>query len=181
MSKLNILTRNVPCFSWYHDDLDKRFLWYYFLTSSRDFLALHWKRETIRVWVKSCCFSVPEKSDIQVFTESASINPQIPLWDTPARNLNSGIHHLGRYLFEECNSHDSLQARLIEGIGHFESWLKITLLHCWNYGMVTLTDLSFKRLWKTNTLERYLNLWLKSSTSTWDWTYVEQKADKPCS
>jgi len=46
-------------------------------------------------------------------------NGPFPLWYVPARNHGSCIYLLGLDVcFDESNYHDSLQARLIEGIRH---------------------------------------------------------------
>ena len=47
-------------------------------------------------------------------------NGQFPLRDKPAGNHGSFINHLGSVHIYEYNDHDSLQARLIEGIAHLK-------------------------------------------------------------
>jgi len=49
------------------------------------------------------------------FTPFFGFNGPFPQWDVPAGNHGSGIHHLG---MDVCFGHDSLQAHLMEEIGH---------------------------------------------------------------
>ena len=73
-------------------------------------------------WKFSSVFNISsgESRDVSFVPSCLQSEWPIPSWDEPAGNLGSCIHHLGLNIcFDEYNYHDSLQGRLIEGIGYF--------------------------------------------------------------
>ena len=63
-------------------------------------------------------FSEEAESCAETRNAFCTFNSQFTLWDVPAGNRGSCIHHLRLDIcFDEYNYHDSMQGRLIEGMG----------------------------------------------------------------
>lgn len=74
--------------------------------------CVHWRclRSALCPTINRWCFS----SYLECYSST-----NFPLWDAPARNHGSCLHHLGLDVcFYEYNHHDSLLARVIEGMIH---------------------------------------------------------------